>query len=50
MELPDGSLFISYIATGGHGTEDARNNAIRSIRRRIRDDHSGIDLLPAPNR
>ncbi len=50
MVLPDGSLFIAYIATGGHGTADARNNAIRSIRLRVRDDHSGIDLLPAPNR
>ena len=50
MELPDGSLFIAYIATGGHRTEDARNNAIRCIRLRVRADHSGIDLLPAPNR
>jgi hypothetical protein len=50
MELPDGSLFISYIATGGHGTADAKNNAIRAICMRVRADHSGIDLLPAPNR
>jgi hypothetical protein len=50
MELPDGSLFICYIATGGHRTSDAAQNAIRSIRLRIRPDHSGIDLLPAPNR
>jgi hypothetical protein len=50
MELPDGSLFITYLATGGHRTEDARNNAIRCIRLRVRADHSGIDLLPAPNR
>jgi photosystem II stability/assembly factor-like uncharacterized protein len=50
MQLPDGSLFTAYIATGGHGTVDAANNAIRAIRFRIRDDHSGIDLLPAPNR
>jgi len=50
MELPDGSLFICYIATGGHGTSDAQQNAIRSIRLRVRSDHSGIDLLPAPNR
>ena len=27
MELPDGSLFISYIATGGHRTEDAKPTA-----------------------
>jgi photosystem II stability/assembly factor-like uncharacterized protein len=50
MELPDGSLFVAYIATGGHGAEDAKNNGIRSIRFRVRDDHAGIDLLPAPNR
>ena len=50
MELPDGSLFITYLATGGHRAEDARNNAIRCIRLRVRPDHSGIDLLPAPNR
>lgn len=50
MELPDGSLFITYLSTGGHRTEDARANAIRCIRLRVRPDHSGIDLLPAPNR
>lgn len=49
-ELPDGSLFITYLATGGHRTEDARNNSIRCIRLRVRPDHTGIDLLPAPNR
>ena len=49
MELADGSLFISYIATGGHSTADAKQNAIRCIRVRIREDKSGIDLLPAPN-
>lgn len=49
-QLPDGSLFITYLATGGHRTEDARNNAIRCIRLRVRQNHSGIDLLPAPNR
>jgi hypothetical protein len=50
MELPDGSLFISYIATSGHGAADAKQNAIRCIRLRVRADYSGIDLLPAPNR
>lgn len=50
MELPDGSLFITYLATGGHRSEDARSNAIRCIRLRVRPGHSGIDLLPAPNR
>jgi len=50
MESPDDSLFISYLSTGGHRTEDAKGNAIRCIRLRVRADHSGIDLLPAPNR
>jgi hypothetical protein len=50
MELDDGSLFVVYLATGGHSAQDARTNGIRSIRLRVRPDHSGIDLLPAPNR
>ena len=49
-QLPDGSLFVTYLATGGHRTEDAQSNAIRCIRFRVRQDRSGIDLLPAPNR
>jgi hypothetical protein len=49
MELPDGSLFIAYIATGGHRTEDAKTNGVHCIRLRIRADHPGVDLLPAPN-
>jgi hypothetical protein len=50
MELPDGSLFITYLATGGHRSTDAQRNGIRCIRMRIRPDYSGIELLPAPNR
>ena len=50
MELPDRSLFITYLATGWHRTADAQSNAIRCIRLRLRPDYSGIDLLPAPNR
>lgn len=50
MELPDGSLFVTYLATGGHRTGDAQSNSIRCIRLRVRADHSGIELLPAPNR
>ena len=50
MELPDGSLFITHLSTGGHGTADAQQNAIRCIRLRVRADYSGINLLPAPNR
>ena len=50
MELPDGSLFITYISTGGHRAGDARANAVWCIRMRVRPDHSGIDILPAPSR
>ncbi|MBA3484499.1 MAG: exo-alpha-sialidase [Pirellulales bacterium] len=49
MPLADGSLFISYIATGGHGGPDAAKNAIYGIRLRVRPDHTGIDLLPTTN-
>ena len=38
------------LSTGGHATTDAQQNAIRCIRLRVRADHSGIELLPAPNR
>ena len=27
MELPDGSLFITYLSTGGHRTQDAQSNS-----------------------
>ena len=47
MELPDGSLFVVYLSTGGHRPEDARANAVRCIRVRLRPDYQGIELLPA---
>jgi BNR repeat-like domain len=50
MELPDGSLFITDQDRGGHTTHDAQNMSIRCLRLVIRPDHSGIELLPAPNR
>jgi hypothetical protein len=48
--LPDGSVLMAYIHTGGHATGDARTEAIWSLRLRVRPDHSGIDLLPAPGK
>ena len=48
VELDDGSVWAVYIHTGGHRTEDARTEAIWGIRLRVRPDHNGIDLLPAP--
>ena len=50
MELADGTLFVTYQATGGHSSADARTMSLRCLRVRIRPDKSGIDLLPAPNR
>lgn len=50
MELPDGSLFVTYQDTGGHVTVQAQNMSLHGIRVRIRPDHSGIDLLPASSR
>jgi hypothetical protein len=50
MILPDGSMYVVYLATGGHRAEDAKNNAEWCIRFKVREDHSGIELLKAPNR
>ena len=50
VQLPDGSIFITYIKSGGHSTGDAATNAVMNIRMRIRSDYSGIDLLPALNK
>ena len=47
--MHDGSLYLAYIATGGAHPKDAANNAIWSIRLKVRDDHSGIELLPVSN-
>ena len=44
--MPDGSAYLAYIGTGGHVTEQAASNMIWSIRLRVRDDRSGIELLP----
>lgn len=48
-QMPDGSLFICYLSSGGHTKEAAATNSVWCIRMRIRSDHSGIDLLLAPN-
>jgi BNR repeat-like domain/BNR/Asp-box repeat len=48
VELADGSVWAAYIHTGGHRTKDAKTEALWSIRLRVRPDHDGIDLLPAP--
>ncbi len=48
VELSDGSVWAAYIHTGGHRTEDAKTGTLWSIRLRVRPDHDGIELLPAP--
>jgi photosystem II stability/assembly factor-like uncharacterized protein len=48
VELADGSVWVVYIHTGGHSSQDARTEALWSIRLRVRPGHDGIDLLPAP--
>ena len=48
MFLPDGTMYLTYIHTGGHSSEDARTEALWGIRVRINDDVNGIELLPAP--
>lgn len=50
IELPDGSVYLVYIHTGGHRREDAASEAIWAVRMRVRADHGGIELLPAPGR
>ncbi|MBL8291397.1 MAG: exo-alpha-sialidase [Bryobacterales bacterium] len=47
VELPDGSLYIVYQATGGHTTEDARSMSIYGMRLRVNKDGRGITTLPA---
>ena len=48
--MPDGSAYLAYIGTGGHRGKDAQGNMIWSIRLRVRDDHSGIELLPVDSK
>jgi len=48
VELSDGSIWAVYIHTGGHATEDAKTEALWSIRLRVRRDTEGIELMPAP--
>ena len=50
VELSDGSVWAVYIHTGGHSTEDARTEALWSIRLQVRPSGDGIELLPAPGK
>lgn len=48
MVLPDGTVYIVYLHSGGHSPHDARTEAIWGLRLRVRDDASGVEILPAP--
>lgn len=49
VDAPTGGRCMLIRSTGGHHSEDARGNGIWCIRLRVRPDHAGIDLLPAPD-
>ncbi len=48
MLLPDGTVYLVYLHTGGHKPEHARTEALWGLRVKIHDDAGGIDILPAP--
>jgi hypothetical protein len=48
IQLPDGSIYIVYLHTGGHKWDDARNEALFALRFRVLAGCRGIELLPAP--
>ncbi len=48
MLLPDGSVYLVYIHTGGHRPADARSEALWALRLRINDNADGIQILPDP--
>ncbi|MCP4645324.1 MAG: exo-alpha-sialidase [bacterium] len=48
MVLPDGTVYLTYLHTGGHRPEHARTQALWGLRIGIHDDAGGIDILPAP--
>ena len=46
--LPDGTIYIVYLRSGGHYPYDARTQALWSIRVQINESADGIKLLPSP--
>ncbi|MEA3476678.1 MAG: sialidase family protein [Bacteroidota bacterium] len=48
MLLPNGTVYLVYIHTGGHKPADARTQALWALRIRINDNADGIEILPAP--
>ena len=48
IQLDDGSIYMVYIANGGHTLEQTKNQKVFAIRFRVLDNCGGIELLPAP--
>lgn len=48
MLLPDGTVYLVYIHSGGHSAADARTEALWGLCVRVHDAADGIDILPAP--
>ena len=48
MVLPDGTVYVVYLHTGGHWPHDARTEAIWGLRVRVNEKADGIEILPAP--
>ncbi len=48
MPLPDGTVYVVYLHTGGHRPHDARSEAIWGLRVQINERADGIQILPAP--
>ena len=48
MLLPDGTVYLVYLHTGGHRPEDARTESLFGLRVSVHDSADGIDILPAP--
>jgi len=46
--LPDGTIYTVYLNSGGHYPNDARTQALWSIRVQINESADGIKLLPSP--
>lgn len=48
MLLPDGTVYLVYLHTGGHNGADPRTEAIWGLRVKVREAADGVELLPAP--
>lgn len=48
MILPDGSIFAVYLDNQGIRLDQLEREAVWGVRMRVREDLTGIDLLPAP--